>query len=216
MIDKDIKAVIFDNDGTIADTRDTICAGMNYVLEKYLGKKPGEIDYLRWIGLPLEDQMPKFTDDVNLQKEMVDAYRDFDAINHSKLLKSFSGCRECLSKLRSAGFTLAVATSKLSSRCIEGLELLGIDKYMSTTIGVEHTKEHKPNGEPIAFCASELGVDIDKCVYVGDAPFDIQAAKNAPCISIAVTWGFFSCETLEKENPDYIVQSFEDLSDLLL
>ncbi len=215
MIDN-IEAVIFDNDGTIANTRDTITAGMNHVLGKYLNCEPGEVDYLKYIGLPLEDQMPKFTDDIALQKTMVDAYRDFDAINHSKLLKSFDGCKECLENLKASGLKLGVATSKLSTRCLEGLKLLEIDEYMTAIVGVEHTKNHKPNGEPIAYCAEQLGIDVEKCIYVGDAPFDIQAAHDVKCISIAVTWGFFNREQLKEFSPDYIVDMFEELSDLLL
>lgn len=213
---KGLRAVIFDNDGTVANTRKSIVAGMEHVIGTYLKVDPKEIDYLKWIGLPLEDQMPKFTTDISLQKVMVQAYRDFDAINHSKLLEKFDGCEQCLCKLNSGGLKLGIATSKLATRCEAGLEQLGIRQYMTEIVGVEHTKLHKPNPEPILHCANLLGEKIENCAYVGDAPFDIQAANAARCISIGVTWGFFTKEDLKAYKPDYIVNSFEELSDLLL
>jgi pyrophosphatase PpaX len=57
-----------------------------------------------------------------------------------------------------------------------------------------------------------MGVDAEKGVYVGDSPYDLQAAKAAGVRSVGVTWGVFRRESLEAESPDMVVDSVEDLA----
>ena len=86
---------------------------------------------------------------------------------------------------------------------------------MSTVVGAEDTELHKPHGEPIVYTAKKLGFDLDECTYVGDAPFDMQAARDAGVTAIGVTWGFFDEETLKKKGADHICHTFDDLVKLL-
>ena len=211
---KDVEAIIFDNDGTIADTRKIIVNSMEYAFEKVLGESADNYEYLRWLGMPLEDQMPKFTNDIEKQKEMVKVYRENDALHHDELIEKFADCKGALTTLKNRGFNLAVATSKMKERCIQGLEILEIKDLMSEVVGCEQTELHKPKPDPILYCAEQLGIDIEKCAYVGDAPFDIQAANSAGCVSIGVTWGFFTRVKLQEFEPSFIVDSFDELTEL--
>lgn len=212
---KNIKCVIFDNDGTIADTRGLILPSMRYTTKKCLDKVFPDEEYASMVGIPLADQVSKYTDDPAKQEEMIKVYREYNEAHHDSEIQGFDGCIEALSNMKDAGLTLAVATSKLRTICSRGLKILKIDEFMSTVVGAEDTELHKPHGEPIVFTAKKLGFGLDQCAYVGDAPFDIQAAKDAGVTAIGVTWGFFEEKILVHEGADYICHTFEELSALL-
>ena len=211
-----IKCVIFDNDGTIADTRGLILPSMRYTTEKCLGKVFPDEKYASQVGIPLVDQVAQYTDDAEKQAEMVKVYRDYNEAHHDSEIEKFDGCIEAMTALKDAGLTLAVATSKLRTLCSRGLKILGIDEFMSTVVGAEDTELHKPHGEPIVFTAKKLGFELQECAYVGDAPFDMQAAKDAGVTGIGVTWGFFDEDTLVSEGADYICHNFDELTNLLV
>ena len=212
----DIKAIIFDNDGTIVDTHDVILNSMRYMTRKVLDKEFSDHELMAQVGLPLKDQMPYFTNDKNLQDKMVDIYRQHNETTHETGIKSFGGCKECLQDLKNAGYKLAIATSKLRTVCERGLQVLNIRELFDGIVGCEDTEKHKPQAEPLLYCANKLNISINKCIYIGDAPFDIQAANAAKCKSVAVTWGMFDEEVLRKENPTYIVRNFSELKNLFI
>lgn len=210
-----IRCIIFDNDGTVADTRALILPSMRHTTKVCLGKVFDDEKYASQVGIPLVDQVSQYTDDVDLQAKMVKVYREYNEAHHDSEIEGFKGCAEALEEMKNAGLTLAVATSKLRTICSRGLKILGIDKFMSTVVGAEDTELHKPHGEPITFTAKKLGFDLGQCAYVGDAPFDIQAAKDAGVTSIGVTWGFFDEETLKNEGADHICHTFDELTRLV-
>lgn len=212
---ENIKCIIFDNDGTIADTRALILPSMRHTTKVCLGKVFPDEQYASQVGIPLCDQVSAYTDDVALQEKMVRVYREYNEAHHDAEIQKFEGCKEAISALKNSGLTLAVATSKLRTICSRGLKILEIYDFMSTVVGAEDTELHKPHGEPIVYTAKKLGFDLSQCAYVGDAPFDIQAAKDAGVTSIGVTWGFFDKETLLKEGADHICHTFDELTQLL-
>ena len=212
---ENIKCVIFDNDGTVADTRALILPSMRHTTKTCLGKVFPDEKYASQVGIPLCDQVAEYTDDVELQQEMVRVYREYNEAHHDAEIQKFEGCKDAMAALKNFGLTLAVATSKLRTLCSPGLKILEIYDFMSTVVGAEDTELHKPHGEPIVYTAKKLGFDLDECAYVGDAPFDMQAARDAGVTAIGVTWGFFDEETLVKEGADHICHTFDDLVKLL-
>jgi pyrophosphatase PpaX len=85
-------------------------------------------------------------------------------------------------------------------------------RFFDVTVGAEDTTRHKPNPDPLLLALERLGASADDAVYVGDSPFDIQAAKAAQVGSVAVTWGrIHSRERLEREAPDAVVDTVEEL-----
>jgi pyrophosphatase PpaX len=83
-------------------------------------------------------------------------------------------------------------------------------------VGGDETEKHKPDPEPLLLAAERMGVDPATAAYVGDSPFDMRAAKAAGMFAVAVTWGrIHDRERLEREEPDAIADSAEDLLELL-
>jgi pyrophosphatase PpaX len=94
--------------------------------------------------------------------------------------------------------------------------LTGIDRLFDATVCADETERHKPDPEPLVRCMELLTVtDFTRAVYVGDAPYDLQAAQAAGMAAVGVTWGVFPAETLAAECPDRLVRTVDELAAVL-
>ena len=208
-----MKAVLFDNNGTLVDTHEIILASMRYSTRKVLDRVIPDEVLMRKVGQPLVVQMRDFTPDEELQMEIVRVYREHNATIHDEGISAFPGTREALEALADAGFALGVVTSKLGVTAWHGLELCGLAPYLTCCIGAEDCVHYKPEAEPVLRGAEALGLSPHECWYVGDSPYDIQAGKAAGCQTIAVTWGVFSESDLLGEAPDQVCRTWPELVD---
>lgn len=206
-----LRAILFDNDGTLVDTHDLILANFRAATKEVLGKEYTEAEYMAKVGQPVTMQVKDFSDDTAVQDELVRAFRVSNAKLHDQMISAFPGTKEALQQLSDAGFSLGLVTSKLRSVAWGGLELLGLAPFMSCAVGSEDTEKHKPNPDPIEYGCSLANVDPSECLYVGDAPFDIQAGNAAGCKVAAVTWGMFEEGRLAAENPQVICHTWDDV-----
>ena len=202
-----MKAVLFDNDGTLVDTRDIILASMRHCTREVLGRVIPDEVLMRKVGQPLAVQMRDFTSDAAEQDELLRVYRAHNATIHDEQIRAFPGIACALAELEHAGVHMGVVTSKLRVTAWHGLELTGLAPYLSCCIGAEDCERFKPEAEPILRGAAALGVSAAECVYVGDSPYDIQAGRAAGCATAAVTWGVFSQDELLRESPDIACDS---------
>ena len=85
-----------------------------------------------------------------------------------------------------------------------------------TVVGGDETGRHKPDPAPLLLALERMDATPDAAAYVGDAPFDIKAAKAAGLYSVGVTWGgIHGRELLEAEEPDALVDAPEELLGVL-
>lgn len=202
----DIKYVLFDNDGTLVDTYDAIMESMHYALNTVLGHDLSTEYIASKVGIPLVEQMRQFADDPSQVDKLVETYREHNERDLSSRIGTFEGLDSALAQLKDAGYRLGVVTSKRRLVALDGLVHFGYDQYFDLVNGVEASVAHKPEPEPLLNAAKALCVYPDQCVYVGDSPFDMRAAKAAGMHAVAVTWGrFFDGMTLAKEEPDAII-----------
>jgi pyrophosphatase PpaX len=93
----------------------------------------------------------------------------------------------------------------------------GLRNVVDRFVTMEETTEHKPHPEPLLKGLELLGgVPKEQAVYVGDSPFDVEAAKAAGLTSVAVSWGAFSEDTLRDAGPDHLVPDVDAAVDVLL
>lgn len=211
-----MKAILFDNDGTLVDTRDIILASMRHCTREVLGRVIPDDVLMHKVGQPLAVQMRDFTPDEALQEELLRVYRAHNATIHDEEISAFPGAAEALAQLRDAGFALGVVTSKLRTTAWHGLQITGLAPYLSCCIGAEDCTRFKPEAEPVLLGAQALDVPIGECWYVGDSPYDLQAGAAAQCDTVAVTWGVFPAPTLAAEHPTHMCGSFPQLVNLAL
>jgi pyrophosphatase PpaX len=93
----------------------------------------------------------------------------------------------------------------------------GLRNVVDRFVTLEDTKEHKPHPEPLLRALELLGgVPKERAAYVGDSPFDVEAAKAAYLTSVAVSWGAFSENALRASGPDHLVPDIRTAVDVLL
>lgn len=205
------KLLIFDLDGTIADTQQDLANAVNHVRDVH-GLPPIDLATLRtYIGNGIvnlmERAMPGLTG-----KEMEQVVNEFRAYYRAHLLDTtelFPGIREVLAEY--AELKKAVVTNKVESLSRELLNGLGILDRFNIVWGGDTGPKKKPDPEPLLKIMSLLKMDKEGCVMIGDGPNDILAAKNAGIRCIAVTYGYTDRAELEKLHPDYTIGSIGEL-----
>ena len=212
-----LKAVLFDFDGTLVDTTEMIHQSMRHATNTVLGRDdiPRET-LLANVGQPLPRQMELI--DAEKAGLLLEAYRHHHEENHDALIEEFPGIERSLSRLRSAGIKVAVVTSKrLISVEMALKNFPEMRNVVDRFVTMEDTTEHKPHPEPLLKGLELLGdVPREEAAYVGDSPFDVEAAKAAGLTSVAVSWGAFSEERLREAGPDHLVPDIESAVDVLL
>ena len=206
-----IRAILFDNDGTLVDTHDLILSSMRYATRTVLGRVIPDELLMAKVGIPLAEQMLDFAgDDLELRDELLRVYREHNHAHHDAAVKAFPGVVEGVRLLHDAGIAMGVVTSKRAPLATRGLQITGIWPYMDCLIGPDECQNPKPAPDPILLGARMLGVDSAACAYLGDSPFDIQAANAAGVTSVAALWGMFPAADLAAESPDCSFASFAD------
>ncbi len=163
------------------------------------------------VGVPLAQQMADFSDDPAVQQELLDVYRTYNHRVHDEMVREFEGVSSLVTELRERGVRLGVVTSKRRWLAQRGLALFGLDEAFEFVIGSDDCERHKPDPEPILMGCERLGLEPGACAYVGDSPFDLQAARAAGVTAVAALWGMFSEEALAAEQPDALCRQPMDV-----
>ncbi|WNZ28529.1 MAG: HAD family phosphatase [Candidatus Bathyarchaeota archaeon] len=203
-----VKAVIFDWDGTLADTRKAVVQSFQTVLTKTGCKVSNEfIERLMGVGTKktIIEAFKKCNMRINvetldnLSKEKVKIQAEL-----ADFVQVFDGAIELLDDLASKT-KLAVATMSGRKVIDKVLAEKKIDSYFEAVISADDVNNPKPNPEIFLKTAKILGVLPIDCVVVEDSIFGVKAAKNANMKCIAVSSGVYSKNELLEENPDLLV-----------
>ena len=202
--------VLFDLDGTIVDSGWIILASYRHATTTVLGRDyPDDVLLARVGAGDLEEQMREF--DAERSDELARAYREFYAPLHSEL-QAFPGMLELLRRLDEEGRTLGIVSAKRHDIVQLALDALGFGDTLDIVVGSDEAPRGKPHPDQILLALNRLGADPDQTAYVGDAPFDVAAAKAAGVHAVGVTWGgIHTRERMEGEGPDAVVDTAEEL-----
>ncbi|CUS76350.1 pyrophosphatase PpaX [Candidatus Kryptonium thompsonii] len=221
-----IKCVIFDLDGTIAQTNELIFESFNYIAEKYTGRRFSneEIPSL-FFGPPEEGGIRKLlqlfsSDNKVLQnidfyvESAVNEFYSYYEKNHDKA-KVYPGIKETLSFLKHKGLKLALFTGKGKITTSITLRKLGLEHFFDIVITGDDVKYHKPFGEGIKKILDKLGLKPDEAILVGDAVSDVSAGREAGVKIISALWDSYGKDKVINLNPDFVVYSVDELRELL-
>ena len=202
--------VLFDLDGTIVDSGWMILESFRHATRTVLGREiPDEVLLARVGSAHLEEQMRAF--DAAKADELARVYRRHYAPLHSEL-KAFPGILELLRRLDAEGRQLGIVSAKRRDVVQLAFEALGFGDLIDVVVGSDGAPRGKPHPDQILVALEELDAEPDATAYVGDAPFDVAAAKAAGVHAIGVTWGgIHARERMEAEGPDAVVDSAEEL-----
>lgn len=209
-----IRAVLFDFDGTLADSFAAITASVNHVRQSYGLSDLTESVVREYVGLGLEQLMNDLLPNVSV----VDAearYRDHHTgimISHTKL---FPGVLETLATLQSRGLKLAICSNKRVEFTKTIAAGLGIADYFQEILGPDDVGVPKPDPAMLLECCRRLGVSTFESVYIGDMAVDVHTAKAAVIPVWLVPGGATGRENLLDAGPDRMLHSIADVTDLV-
>ena len=213
------ETVLFDLDGTLTDPGEGIVNSVAYALEKYGIQVNDKKELFKFIGPPLYESFSTFygfTEEKS--REAIKLYREYyldKGINQCKL---YDGIEELLSKLKAAGFKIALATSKPEIFAHRVLENHKIDKYFDFIGGATLDEKTRSTKEQvIEYVLTNVSEsNTDKIIMVGDRYFDINGAQAYNLDSVGVVFGYGSYEELKEAGATYIVNSPNEILDLLI
>ncbi len=205
-----LKAILFDYDGTIADTDRLIIDSWQHTYLVRRGHPEDEAVILATFGEPLRTSMehafPEFDVD-----ETIDIYRSYQAEIYPGSIKAFPGMIELIHELHAAGLRLGIVTSRVRSSTLLGLKEFGIADDMDAVITCEDCAKHKPDPAPALTCLAALGVGPEEAILVGDSGFDTACAHNAGLPAILIRWASGRGAELAGRPPEYTVANAEEL-----
>jgi pyrophosphatase PpaX len=179
--------VLFDLDGTVIDSGAIILASMRHAAETVVGGAFTDEDLMKAVGGPgLEAQMGAL--DPNRIDELVRVYREHNEPLHDTL-ECCAGIDEVLTTLQEQGRRLGIVTAKRRITVDLAFAHLPIERFFDVVVGGDETDRQKPDPAPLVLALERLSALPVDAAYVGDSPFDMQAAKAAGLYAIGVSWG---------------------------
>lgn len=186
-----VDAVLFDLDGTLVDSAPDLVAVLNRLLAEE-GRPPAPYAIARnevsngAVGLIRLGFGPELTAERHeaLRRRFLTSYSEKICIN-SRL---FFSLRRILDVVSTCAW--GVVTNKPHLMTVPLLERLGLLDHCGCVISGDRLPQKKPHPAPLLLAAEELGIDARRCVYVGDAPRDIDAGRRAGMATIAAAYGY--------------------------
>ncbi len=208
---KSVDLLIFDLDGTLADTRADLTAAVNHALQR-LGLPPLPMEQVcRYVGDGVETLLSRALgpDRQQLLESGVRFFREYYGDHLLDQTRLYPGVRETLEHFR--GKQKAIVTNKPLGFTVRILEGLAIDGHFEMVLGGDSTLKRKPHPEPALRVLSATGVESRRAAMVGDSPGDIEMAKQAGMYSVGVTYGLRSLADLQAAGPDLLLDNFNKL-----
>lgn len=215
-----IKAVIFDLDGTLADTLESIAYCTNETLRRH-GFSPIEKDEYRYLvgdgAATLVERALKKCGDSEL-KCFSGAMRDYTEIFEEYCMyqvKPYKGIVSTLDALKRAGIKTAVLSNKPHPRTLEVIRELFGEGVFDVVSGQKPDVAKKPSPEGVFEILKELQLEKNEVLYLGDTNTDMKTGKAAGVFTIGVLWGFRERKELEEHHADAIIGTPEEIMQYL-
>ncbi len=205
-------ALLFDLDGTLADSVELILSCYRYTMRTHLGHELPDALWLAGMGTPLPTQLAGFARSDHEALAMQETYRAFQRTVHDQMVRPYPGAREVLDRYAEGGVPLALVTSKHREMTLRTLNTCGLLDCFDVIITPEDVLRGKPDPEPVLTAMARLHLaDGRRVLFVGDAPVDVQAGRAAGVRTAGALWGPFGHDTLCAAGPDHLLQQLTDL-----
>jgi phosphoglycolate phosphatase len=215
-----IKGVLFDLDGTLANTQEDIADSMNKVLSQHNFPKHNYAEYKYLVGKGLkklvENSLPENERDITTisicLKEMQTAYKS-NCINKTAL---YPGIFEMLKKIESLNIPIVVFSNKdhnltkiVCNYLLEGIKITEV-------LGYTDRFPRKPDPAGVIYLSTKLGVSPKDIIYIGDTDVDMQCANRGNMIATGVLWGFRTEKELIENGAAHIAKKPSDIISIIV
>lgn len=214
------KAAIFDLDGTVCDTLETIAYYANKSLKKY-GLAPFEKEKYKYFvgdGAAVLVKRMLTERNVNSDAEFIDEFLNFykNSYEEDSLYKTsvFKGINETIREMKKMNMKIGLVSNKPHGAVCDVVEKLFKKNTFDFYTGLKEDMLPKPNPNAVLKTAKYFEVFPDECMYIGDTNVDMQTGKNAKMFTVGVLWGFRDYDELAKNGADIIINSPSELIEL--
>jgi 2-phosphoglycolate phosphatase len=213
---QNVKAVLFDLDGTLVDSSEAITKAVEKAL-KSKGLTCNRAKVARMIGLPLENIFGVLAPNLSEQEiwQLVHEYRKYYIAHHLENTTIHPSAQMVLTRLKAKGFKLGIVTGKYREPVMDVLSHFGISELFDVVVTGYEVMMHKPAPDIVLEAAKRLRTDPKQCVVVGDSPLDVQAGKRAGSFTIAVLSTAYTRKNVESAKPTIIIEKLQEILDIL-
>lgn len=219
----DVRAIVFDLDGTLIDSRQDIANSVNFALRQF-GLEPLQTNTItQFVGDGALSLIERATGFSPTDPRLLQVHRAFrrhytaHPVDNTTLYPGVSDTLAHLQQFRASNGTelkLALCTNKPRATTEEVLRLLELDSMLDLVTAADDFEHKKPHPEPLLFIAERFRLLPEQLMMVGDGPQDIECAKAAGAWAVGVAYGFKPDEMLAA-SPDHVIDTFGELSTLL-
>ena len=213
-----ITTLILDFDGTIADSVKGIVSTATETLSELSLPPVSEQGIISLIGLPLTEMFKRMTNSDNEELIVLctSTYRRIFKEKALDTISLFPKVKESLLFLHSKGISLNIASSRSRGSIYHILEKEGLLDHFDIILGVNEVTNPKPHPETVQRILAEKGISPKEALMVGDTTFDIMMGHAAGCPGCGVTYGNHSREVLLTAEPEFIVDSFDEIVQIVI
>lgn len=206
------KAVLFDIDGTVLDSRDFMFDAVKYALAQVGSPYPAEKDLKKVMGKPLVEFYQSLLSGID-PLELSKFHKQFQKQNEY-LIKPFPKTHKTLKALNDLGFSMAAVSNRMRESLVYSLKLTKTMDFFDTIVAAEDVVNPKPHKDHLLTALKSLQVKPEQAFMVGDSDIDILAGKNAKVKTVGVTYGWLG-SGIKKHNPDFLIDEIDQLLEIL-
>ena len=212
-----IKAVIWDLDGTLLNTLDDLAASVNAALAMNGMPLRSTEEVRAFVGNGIRNLMiravPGGEANPAFDKALEDFIRHYGAHSRDRT-RPYDGILEMLDKLSAAGVKHAIVSNKIDF-AVKALSRAYFGERMCAAIGDDPSRARKPAPDSVFAAMREMGVTAQETVYVGDSDVDVLTARNAGVPCVAVLWGFRDEACLRAAGAGRLARTPEELREII-
>lgn len=213
------KACIFDLDGTLADSVESIANSANNAIMEF-GFEPNAVERYKEFAGDGADEMLKRSliaagdNELEYFEQVKARYKELFTKDCMYKVKPYEGITELLDNLKDKNIKIAVLSNKPHLRAVDVVEQLFGKDYFDIILGQTEHINRKPSPDGALIIADELELLTSECIYIGDTNTDMITGKAANMYTVGVTWGFRDMQELLDNGADLIIDSPLELLDI--
>lgn len=214
--------VLIDLDGTLIDSVPDLAYCVDEMMKQLDMPVRGEDAVRNWVGNGVQrlteralinavDGMP----DQDLMDKAYPIFLELYKNNNSQRSRVYDGVVEGIQWLKENGYRVACVTNKAEAFTVPLLKAKGLHDLFEVIVSGDTCAEKKPHPMPLLHAATQLGVEPDNALMIGDSRSDVKAARAAGFHIFCMTYGYNHGEDIRDYDPDVVMDSFTELKDYM-
>lgn len=208
-----IKAVLFDLDGTLADSLVDLAASTNYAIGKFgfPARETEEFKYFAGDGMPkMIERALAYNDSSETVSNILPVFLEYYSRHYCDNTTAYNGMPELIEHLKNVNIKIAVVTNKNQDMAEKVVNKLYGDRF-DLIFGKREGLPAKPDPTAALIAMEKLGVKPDECIFVGDSRMDVLTGVNSGAYPVGVLWGFRDKDELANAGAKAIISNPKEL-----